>query len=281
MRITEAQFALLADVVRRRSGLLLTADKLDLVRSKLTPVAARFGLRKVGELLAELADEPEELARAVTQAMTTNETSFFRDPQCFEHIRTVLLPALMAERRSSRRLRIWCAAASSGQEAYSMAMLLQDAGLAAAGWKIDLYATDISHAAVGRMREGVYSDYEVERGLPIGRLVDSFTRDGDGWRVADLLRRSLRIHEFNLLDSFGWLGRLDLILCRNVLFYFGEAEKHDVLARMERCLAPDGWLVLGAAEKLPNDCTSFAPAGTVRGVFNKAKPPGWQARLAG
>jgi chemotaxis protein methyltransferase CheR len=280
MDVTDAQFALLADVVRRRSGLLLTPDKLDLVRSKLAPVATRFGFYQVGALLTELEDEPEELARAVTQAMTTNDTMFFRDAYCFDYIATTILPSLVAERRLSRRLRIWCAAASTGQEAYSMAMLLENAGLAASGWKIDLYATDLSHEAVGRMREGVYSDYEVQRGLPISRLVECFSREGDGWRVADRLRRTLRIHEFNLLDNYGWLGRLDLVLCRNTLFYFGEAEKRDVLGRMENALSPDGWLVLGGTESVPDDCTGFAPLGTVRGVFGQARTPGWQARLA-
>lgn len=281
MEVTKAQFALLSDVVRRRSGLLLTPDKLDLVRSKLAPVAARFGLREVSALLTELEDEPEELARAVTQAMTTNDTMFFRDLYCFDYLATTILPSLMAERQASRRLRIWCSAASTGQEAYSLAMLLEDAGLAAEGWKIDLYATDLSHEAAGRMREGVYSDYEVQRGLPVGRLVEWFTREGDSWRVADRLRRMLRIHEFNLLDSYGWLGRMDLILCRNTLFYFGEAEKRDVLARMETCLTPNGWLLLGGTECVPDDGTGLVPLGTVRGVYGKAKAPGWQARLAG
>jgi chemotaxis protein methyltransferase CheR len=281
MAISETQFDLLADVVRRRSGLMLTPDKIDLVRSKLAPVAARFGLRKVSALIGELEDEPEELARAVTHAMTTNETTFFRDLEFFEQMRTVILPSLMAARQSVRRLRIWCAASSTGQEPYSVAMLLHEMGLAEAGWKIDLYATDISHDAVSRMREGFYSDYEVQRGLPVGRLVEWFTREGDGWRVSDRLRHSVRIQEFNLLDSYGWLGRVDLILCRNVLFYFGGTEKHDVVTRMERCLAPDGWLVLGAAESMPHDCNCYAPVAGLRGAFSKAKPPGWQARLAG
>lgn len=281
MVISQAQFALLADVVRRRSGLALTPDKLSLVNSKLAPVAARFGFRKVDGLLTELEDEPEELARAVTEAMTTNETSFFRDPSCFDYLRSVILPVLADARRTKRRLRIWCAAASTGQEAYSLAMLLHESKLAANGWKLDIFATDISGEAVGRMGGGLYADHEVERGLPDGYLSRYFKREDRSWRIVDHLRRSLRIRQFNLLDNFGWLGQLDLILCRNVFLYFDDHHRLDTLARLERCLAPDAWLVLGASERI-SGTDLFFPVGAMRGIHTKARAaPGWQARLAG
>lgn len=282
MAITHAQFALLADVVRRRSGLALAAKKTDLVTSKLAPVAERFGFKTVSAMLTEFEDEPEELAAAVTEAMTTNETSFFRDPATFDHIRDTVLPALKAARANERRLRIWCCAASTGQEAYSLAMLLGEAGILPSEWKIDLFATDLSSEAVARMREGLYSQYEVERGLPVRHLARYFTAEGAQWRIADYLRRSLRIRRFNLLDSCRWLGVVDLVLCRNVLLYFDDADKAETLARLETCLAPDGWLVLGASETASRAGHAFTAAGTVRGVYVKANyAPARQARLAG
>ena len=281
-KVTDVQFAHLADLVRRRSGLALPPNKASLVQSKLAPVAARFGFRKLEAMLAELEDEPEELARAVTEAMTTNETSFFRDPSCFDYLRDVILPSLIAARAGTRRLRIWCAAASTGQEPYSLAMLLHDAGLTADGWKIDLFATDLSGEAVARMSEGLYAEYEVQRGLPSGCLPRFFTQEEEQWRIAHHLRRSLRVRRFNLLDSYGWLGQLDLILCRNVFFYFGHEEKIETLVRLERALAPDGWLVIGATEKLAGCGAQFAPVSDNRGIHVKARNiVGWQARLAG
>lgn len=282
MAVSQDQFALLADVVRRRSGLALPPNKMSLVRSKLAPVSARFGFKSMSTMLAELEDEPEELARAVTEALTTNETSFFRDPQCFDYLRAVVLPALIAARTDAKRLRIWCAAASTGQEPYSLAMLLHEAGLAAEGWKIDLFATDLSAEAVARMSEGLYAAHEVQRGLPSGYLPRYFTQDESNWRIAHHLRRSLRVRRFNLLDSFGWLGSLDLVLCRNVLFYFAAEEKIETLTRLDKVLAPDGWLVLGVSENVAGCGERFVATGDARGVYVKARNLlGWQARLAG
>jgi chemotaxis protein methyltransferase CheR len=282
MAVSQEQFALLADLVRRRSGLALPSGKLALVNSKLGPIATRFGFRKVGALLAELEDEPEELARAVTEAMTTNETSFFRDPGCFEYIRTAILPALTAARASKGRLRFWCAAASTGQEAYSLAMLLHETGLPAAGWKIDVFATDLSREAVARMRAGLYAEHEMQRGLPPRYRSRYFTREGDNWRVSDHLRRSLRVRPFNLLDNYGWLGQIDVILCRNVFLYFDHRDKTDALSRLERSLAPDGWLILGATESAGSAGGQLAAAGDIRGIHVKARNAASRpARLAG
>lgn len=282
MAITPARFALLSDVVYRRSGLTLAQKKAELVGSKLAPVAARFGFKTVDEMLAELEDEPEELATAVTEAMTTNETSFFRDPDAFHHIRNTILPALKASCAHKQRLRIWCSAASTGQEAYSLAMLLSEAELLPSAWKIDLFATDLSGEAVARMREGLYSQYEVQRGLPIQYLTRHFVQEGAHWRIADYLKRSVRIHRFNLLDSYRWLGEIDLVLCRNVLLYFDDADKAETLTRLESCLAPEGWLILGATETASAAGDAFVAASAVRGIYVKANNGlGWQNSLAG
>jgi len=280
---TPTQLALLSDVVQRRAGLALAPvpARASLIRSKLMPVAARFGFRGVNALLDELADEPEELAAAVTEAMTTNETSFFRDPACFDHFRDTILPALMAARARTQRLRIWCAAASTGQEPYSLAMILDEAKLAERGWKIDLFATDLSQAAADRIRIGLYSQYEVERGLSPERLARHFSRDGANWRVAERLRRTLRVRAFNLLDHYGWLGKLDVVFCRNVFLYFDHRSKLEALTRLERALAPDGWLVLGATENAAASSQPFV-ADETRGVYVKAKAASARpVRLAG
>jgi chemotaxis protein methyltransferase CheR len=264
--LTPAAFASVADLVRRRSGLVLTPEKTALVKSRLAPVAQLFGFRSVGALLAELPHPHEELAVAVTEAMTTNETSFFRDRDLFAHFRDILLPRLCAARAGEKRLRIWCAAASTGQEAYTLAILLDEANLSASGWKIDLIATDLSTAAIARAKEGVYSQYEVQRGLPIQTLINHFTQDGDQWQASKRLRRAVSFRAFNLLDDFGWLGELDAVFCRNVLIYFDARTKAAVFAKLVDCLAPDGPLILGSTE---NAAAPFIAASAPRGVFQR------------
>lgn len=246
--MTPDAFADLADMLRRRSGLVLTPDKLALARSRLAPVAELFGFRSVAALLAEFPHPREEMAQAVTEAMTTNETSFFRDREPFVHFRDVVLPALTTARAHTRRVRIWCAAVSTGQEAYSLAMILDEAALAGFDWRIDLIATDLSAGAIARAKEGVYSQFEVQRGLPIQSLLKHFTQDGNQWRVSDRLRRMVSFRTFNLLDDFGWLGEIDVVFCRNVLLYFDAQAKAAVFAKLGDILAPDGTLVLGTTE---------------------------------
>jgi chemotaxis protein methyltransferase CheR len=238
----------LADLLHRRSGLVIGADKARLIESKLAPVAERFGFKSCAAMLAQLPYPPEELAEAITDAMTTNESSFFRDRAVFDHFRDRIVPALCAARKAKRRLRIWCAAAAAGQEPYSLAILLDEMGLAAEGWKIDLIATDLSGAAIARARQGVYSQYEAQRGLSAQNLVNNFTQEGANWRIAERHRRMVSFRRFNLLDHYGWLGEIDAIFCRNVLIYFDTHTKAAVLDKMEAALAPDGYLLLGAKE---------------------------------
>ncbi len=277
-----ADFDFLADLLRRRSGLHLRQDKLPLVESRLLPVAQRFGFREVASLVAELRHGRETIAGAVTEAMTTNESSFFRDKHAFEYFQNTILPMLLARRAGQRRLRIWCAGAANGQEAYSLAMILDDLRLPEAGWTVDLHATDLSSAAIARAKEGLYSQFEVQRGLPIQRLVRHFAQEGEQWRIAQRLRRMVSFRQFNLLDSFGWLGALDVIFCRNVLIYFDMTTKMRVIDRLADSLAPDGWLVLGATESLAGASSAFAPVDDVRGVYVRAAQANARmARLAG
>jgi len=269
--LNAADFAYLADLLKRRAGFHLSPNKTHLATSRLAPVARRYGFRKTDELFAELRDAPEDLARAVTDAMMINESSFFRDKSCFDHFRGVILPSLLSARAASRRLRIWCAAASTGQEAYSLAMILDEAKIAK-DWRIDLIASDISGFAIARAVEGRYSQYEVQRGLPAQTLVRYFAQDGDQWRISERIRRMVNFRTFNLLDSYGWLGEVDVIYCRNAFLYFEPLAKRACLKAFASVLAPDGYLALGASETMEGASTAFVPDdASVRGVYRKAR----------
>jgi chemotaxis protein methyltransferase CheR len=240
-------FQFLARLLRRRSGLLLTLDKRALLARRLEPVMRRFDFKDMGSLIVELRAGREALAEAVTEAMTVNESSFFRDPALFVALRDTVLPRLIAARAGDKRLRIWSAAAAAGQEAYSIAILLTEMGLAREGWSIELIATDLSGEAIVRAQAGCYAGYEIERGLD-AHAMRYFRRDRDDWLVDASLRRMITFRRFNLLDSFGWLDDLDMVFCRNVLMYFDRATRLDVLARIAETMATDGLLVLGDNE---------------------------------
>lgn len=241
-------FSYLAQLVRRRSGLLLPTHKAPLIEGRLASVMRRFGFRSVPALINELRHGHDALARAVSEAMTTNESSFFRDKAAFDKFRDVILPPLISARASSKRLRIWSAACAAGQEAYSIAMILSDLKLQAKGWSIDFFATDLSPEMIARAELGVYSHYEVQRGLATRRLAAHFTQEGASWRIHENLRRMVTFRQFNLLDSYGWLDDLDIVFCRNVLLYFDHKTKTSVLERIAEVLMPDGALLLGHTE---------------------------------
>lgn len=263
--------AFLAQLLRRRSGLVLGASKADLVESRLAPVMRRFGFKDVGALVTELRHGRDALARAVTEAMTTNESSFFRDRPAFELFRERVLPELLARRAAARRLRVWCAACAAGQEAYSIAMILDDHKLAAKGWSVDLIATDINSEMIARAEQGLYSHFEVQRGLPIRRLVDHFMQEGPGWRISEPLRRMVTFRPFNLLDSFGWLDDVDVVFCRNVLMYLDHKTKLGVLEKMSEILVPDGYLLLSPVETVHGLSSAFEPAFDAPGVYTTAR----------
>jgi chemotaxis protein methyltransferase CheR len=268
--VNQADFDHLADLLRRRCGHVLPAEKNHLVASRLAPVARRYGFQKTDQLLAELRHAPEELAYAVTEAMMTKESSFFRDRAVFDHFRGVILPSLLSARAKTRRLRIWCAAASTGQEPYSLAMILDEAKIAP-DWHIELIATDLCADSIARAVEGRYSPYEVQRGLNVQTLIRYFSQDGDRWRISEKLRRMVSFRTFNLLDSFGWLGEVDIIFCRNVLLYFDPAAKAACLEKLCGTLANDGYLFLGGSETMEGASNAFAHCDDVRGLYRKAR----------
>jgi len=199
--------------------------------------------------------------------MMTNESFFFRDKLPFENFRSTVLPALTAARRSSRIIRIWCAAASTGQEPYSLAMLLKEMQRDIAGWRIDVVATDLSSEVLEKARQGIYSQFEVQRGLPIQMLIKYFTQIGDMWQIAPEIRSMVKYQQLNLLSDFSRLGTFDLIFCRNVLIYFDQETKISLLNRLARVVAGDGYLVLGAAETVVGLTDSFKVVAEVRGLY--------------
>jgi len=255
-----SDFDILRQFLLRASGLALDAEKTYLAESRLQPVIQRNGLRDLAELVRCLSIGADKtLQREVVEAMATNETFFFRDRAPFDDFHKVMLPKLIAARQTQRRIRIWCAASSTGQEAYSLAMILDEEFVKLHGWLVEIVATDVSHAVLDLAREGSYSQFEVQRGLPISHLLRHFQREGERWRINEHLRSRVRFEPFNLLSSFNELGRFDVIFCRNVLIYFDIANKRSVLTRMADVLAPDGYLVLGSAETVVGLTDAFMP----------------------
>ena len=203
--------------------------------------------------------------------MTTNETFFFRDKVPFDLFRDVLLPRFLRNRASTRRLRIWCAAASTGQEPYSLAMLLSEAAARLAGWQVEILATDISTEVLERAKAGLYSQFEVQRGLPIQLLLKYFTQVGDQWQIAPQIRSMVDFRHLNLIKDFGSIGTFDIVYCRNVLIYFDGPTKTDVLKRLANAMAPDGALLLGAAETVLGLTDALSPDKATRGLYTKAE----------
>ena len=265
-------FEYLADVLRRRSGIVVTDKKMHLVENRLLPAMRRFGFKDVASLLRELRFGHEALIQAVIEAMTTNDSAFFRDRRTFDEFRDIVLPSLLRARAGERELRIWCAACAAGQEPYSVAMLLDDSRLLDNGWKITLIATDINSQMIVRAQEGLYSRFELQRGLSIRRLVGNFTQEGSNWRIADRVRRMVTFRTFNLLDSYGWLPDLDVVFCRNVLMYLEHKARVSVLDRIGDVLSWDGALLVGPAESLAGFATGYSAAARAPGLYFKSKP---------
>jgi chemotaxis protein methyltransferase CheR len=266
--VTPLDYDYLRRCLKDRSGLVLSADKQYLVESRLLPVARKAGLSGLGDLVQALRlGHDDALMTAVVEAMMTNESFFFRDKVPFEHFRSIIMPALIASRRASRSIRIWCAAASTGQEPYSLAMCLKAMEREIAGWRIDILATDLSGEVLEKARQGIYSQFEVQRGLPIQLLIEHFAQVGELWQIAPELRAMVKYRQFNLLTEFAQFGLFDVIFCRNVLIYFDLQTKVDVLDRLARVTASDGYLVLGAAETVVGLVDSFKVVPDNRGLY--------------
>jgi chemotaxis protein methyltransferase CheR len=265
--MTQPGFTEIAARARRRAGIVLTEDKSYLLETRLGPVLQRFGLGSLGALGQKLRALPGEvLERAVVEALTTHESSFFRDGRPFENLRAIL-PGVFAAKPPGDRVRVWSAACSTGQEAYSVAMLATELLGPGAAERLDILATDISGDVLARAKDASFSQFEVQRGLPARALVTHFTQDGARWRLRPALRAMVRFEEHNLLSDGASLGRFDVIFCRNVLIYFDAPTKTRVLEMLARHLLPDGVLYLGAAETVIGLTDRLAPMPDQRGAY--------------
>ncbi len=266
--MTPQDFDYLRKMLRERSGLVLSAEKQYLAESRLLPVARKHGLGGLAELVAKLkAAMAAPLTVEVVEAMTTNESFFFRDKVPFEHFCQTIMPALLEARAREKRIRIWCTACATGQEPYSLAMSLKGIGPALAGWCVEILATDISNEVLAKAKAGIYNQFEVQRGLPIQQLVKFFSQVGEAWQVAPEIRAMVQFRPLNLLNDFSSLGTFDLVFCRNVLIYFEQETKIGVLNRLARQMPSDSFLVLGAAETVVGLTDAFKPMADKRGLY--------------
>jgi chemotaxis protein methyltransferase CheR len=279
--VTPLDYEYLRKLLKERSGLVLAPEKQYLIESRLMPVARRAGCASITELVRRLREpDAEPLKVEIAETMTINESFFFRDKVPFDRFRDTVLPAMLAARAKSRRLRIWCAAASTGQEPYSLAMILKSMQEKFSGWRIEILATDISSDVLERSRVGIYSQFEVQRGLPIQMLMQHFEQIGEQWRVTETIRKMVQFRQLNLLADFASLGTFDVVFCRNVLIYFDQATKVNVLERVYRQLAPDGFLLMGAAETVVGLTDTFVPLAEKRGLYVRAEPQPQKPKLA-
>lgn len=275
--MTPLDYEYLRKLLKERSGLDLSADKQYLVESRLLPLARRSNLNGIPELVQRMKGGAEPLTSEVVEAMTTNETFFFRDKIPFDHLKDAVLPALAQARAARRALRIWCAASSTGQEPYSIAMLLKEMTALFSGWRIEIVATDLSQAVLEKSRAGLFSQFEVQRGLPIHLLVKYFAQKGELWQLNADIRSMVQHRQLNLLHDFSQLGTFDVIFCRNVLIYFDQDTKINIFNRLARLMEADGFLVLGAAETVVGLTDTFKPIPERRGLY---RPSGVRPALA-
>jgi chemotaxis protein methyltransferase CheR len=247
VEISLVNYRFLQENVYAQAGIVLEEDKRYLFESRLAPIARQFGLESVNELCASLrATRDTARLRQVVEAMTTNETYFFRDPAHYDAIKTVLLPRLREERRDTKRLRFWSAASSTGQEAYSLGMLLLESGFS--DWNVQILGTDFSSEVLARARSAKYQQIEMNRGLPAALLVKYFRRSGVNWQLSEAVCKMARFESIDLRASMRALGPFDLVFCRNVLIYFDAATKKKILKEIHSTLFRGGWLLLGGAE---------------------------------
>jgi chemotaxis protein methyltransferase CheR len=266
--MTADDFAYVCKLVRDRAALVLEPGKEYLVEGRLLPLARKLKLDSVGAFIQHLRAAPANgLHREVVEAMVTTETSFFRDIHPFESLRTTVLPDLIRRRESVKRLDVWCAACSTGQEPYSLAMLIREHLPQLATWSVNILATDLSTEVLGRARAGRYNQIETNRGLPAALLVKYFKQDGTTWELSSDIRRMVEFREVNLTQPFTSIPRVDLVFLRNVMIYFDIEIKKTILTRVKDLLRPDGYLLLGGAETTLNLCDAFQRIESIKGGF--------------
>ena len=260
-------FEFVSQLLHKRAGIVLTTDKMYLLESRLAPLARKEGLPSIDDLIQVVRSRRDErLITQVVDVMTTNETFFYRDKTPFDHLKEAILPILGQARRGGR-IRIWCAACSTGQEPYSIAMMLDQMPQLTGGVPVEIIASDISDRCLDRARQGLFTQFEVQRGLPIQTLMQYFTQQDDHWRISERMRQQVSFRKLNLIDPSYAHGKFDVIFCRNVLIYFDAPTKSDVFERLSQAMNPGGFLVLGAAESIVGVTQAFESAQDRRGVF--------------
>ena len=266
--MTPEDFAYVCRFVRERSAIVLEPGKEYLVETRLAPVARKMEFDSVGALIAKLRGAPDNgLHARVIEAMVTTETSFFRDSHPFESLKTAALPDLIRRRAAERRLNVWSAACSTGQEPYSVAIIIREHFPELLGWQVNILATDLSAEVLAKARAGTYSQLEVNRGLPAAALVKHFTQSGTSWQVSETVRRAVEFRELNLVRPWPALPKMDVVFLRNVMIYFDVETKKAILSRVARQLNPDGYLILGGAETTLNLDSSFRRVDALKGGF--------------
>ncbi len=281
--MTPPDYEYLRKLLKDRSGLDLSADKQYLIESRLLPLSRKAGLPGISELVQKMKGGSADLTTQVVEAMTTNETFFFRDKVPFDHFRDSIVPEIVKARASRKSIRIWCAAGSTGQEPYSLAMCLKEMGATLGGWRIEIIATDLSQEVLEKSKAGIYSQFEVQRGLPIQMLVKYFKQTGELWQINPDIRAMIQHRQLNLLHDFSQLGVFDVIFCRNVLIYFDQDTKVNIFNRLAKITEPDGFLVLGAAETVVGLTDVFKPFPEKRGLYrpNAARSTPAKLQVAG
>ncbi len=264
--MNSTDFDFVSGLLRRRAGIQLTTDKTYLLESRLAPLARKEGLASIEDLLAVVRSRRDErLIALIVDVMTTNETFFFRDKTPFELMKEVALPDLATKNKS--RIRIWCAACSTGQEPYSLAMMLDENPALTKGATVEIVATDISPRVLEKAKSGLYSQFEVQRGLPIQMMMKHFKQKDDLWQISDRIRSMVTFREHNLMDQPSMFGKFDVVFIRNVLIYFDQATKTEVLDRVSTVMNPGGYVLLGAAETVIGITRKFEAMKERRGLY--------------
>lgn len=266
--ISDSDFTYIRNFIHENAAIVLEPGKVYLVESRLQPVAQHYGFASISDMIAEMRAQPVDgIHQSVIEAMTTHETYFFRDVYPFELLKKKILPDLIQRRAAERRLDLWCGAASSGQEPYSISMILREHFSRLSNWKVSFIATDLSKKMLGRCREGRYSQLEVNRGLAAPLLVKYFRRVGTEWQIKEELRRMIDFRELNLAQPWPALPPADVIFMRNVLIYFNTETRRDILGKIRNVLKPDGYLLLGAAETTLGIDESFKRVALEEGCY--------------
>jgi chemotaxis protein methyltransferase CheR len=270
MTLEDSVFKFYEEFLKKESGLIVTRDKVYLLETRLNPIVSENGLNNLGDLANKIKSEGinSKISKDVIESMTTNETSFFRDTRPFDNLEKVLLPYFI-KNRTTKKLRIWSAACSSGQEIYSIAMILKDWEAKMPDWKIELVASDLSTEIIDKAKKGEYTQFEVQRGLPVQRLVKYFKQNGDKWLISDDIKKMVQFKQMNLLGNLSSMGTFDIVFCRNVLIYFDKPTKGQVIENIAKITPKDGVLLLGGAETVLGVTDVYKPLLGEKGLYIK------------